>query len=88
MNLLNPLNNTNCLLKTTAFITLEYENDTVIASLDEIDAFAYADTASEAIEKFCDEIVHVYEDLKNDRDNLGPLPRKWLQFLEELRNTK
>jgi len=26
----------------------------------------------------------VYEDLLEDRENLGALPRKWLEYLEEI----
>jgi len=31
-----------------------------------------------------EEIVNLYKDLKEDRENLGPLPQKWLAFLEEI----
>lgn len=30
------------------------------------------------------EIVSVYEDLQEDKSNLGRLPGKWLAFLEEV----
>jgi hypothetical protein len=64
-------------------ITLEFEKGLVIAGLDDIEAFAYADTTSEAIDHLCEEIVQIYEDLKEDKENLGYLPEKWLRFLEE-----
>jgi len=32
----------------------------------------------------CEEIVNIYEDLKEDRENLGVLPKQWLAFLEEI----
>ncbi len=80
---LNTLQNLCYTLKRPVYITIEREDDTVIASLDDIEAFAYADTEYEAIGKLCEEIVSIYEDLIDDRANLGPLPTKWLTFLEE-----
>jgi hypothetical protein len=66
-----------------SYFSIEIEKDTVIASLDDIEAFAYADTEFEAVNCLCGEIVDIYEDLKNDKENLGILPRKWIAFLEE-----
>jgi len=56
----------------------------MIASFDDIEAFSYADTASEAIDLLCGEIIQVFEDLLKDKENLGTLPRKWLEYLEEI----
>ena len=56
----------------------------MIASFDDIEAFAYADTVSEAIDLLCVEIIQVFEDLLEDKENLGNLPRKWLEYLEEI----
>ena len=53
-----------------------------VASFDDIEAFAYADTEYEAINRLSEETINLYEDLKEDRENLGPLPLKWLAFLE------
>jgi len=66
------------------YITVETEADTVIASLDDIEAFASADTEFEAVNNLCEEIVELYEDLRKDRENLGALPQKWLAFLDEV----
>jgi hypothetical protein len=81
---LNSLKNLKYSLKRPIYITIEIDKDKVIASLDDIEAFAYADTEFEAINNLCDEIVNVYEDLNADRKNLGALPQKWLQYLEEV----
>ncbi|MEA2087379.1 MAG: hypothetical protein U9O91_04710 [Candidatus Caldatribacteriota bacterium] len=81
---LNTLKNDHYILKNPLYITLEIEDGVVIASLDDIEAFAYADTEYEAINKLSEEIVNLYKDLKDDRENLGPLPQKWLAFLEEV----
>jgi len=56
----------------------------VIANFEDIEAFSYADTASEATDLLCGEIIQVFEDLVEDRENLGTLPRKWLAYLEEI----
>jgi hypothetical protein len=40
-------------LKAPVHITLEFEDEKVIASFDDIEAFSYADTASEAIDLLC-----------------------------------
>ncbi len=71
-------------MKDPLHITLEFEEDKVIASFDDIEAFSYADTASEAIDQLCGEIIQVFEDLLEDQENLGLLPGKWLQYLEEI----
>jgi len=63
--------------------TIETDGDNVVASLDDIEAFAYADTEFEAIDGLCEEIVALYEDLRKNRKNLGALPQKWLAYLDE-----
>jgi len=80
---LNSLKHPNYILKKPIYITIERDKNMVIASLDEIEAFAYADTEFEAINLLCEEIVILYEDLRNDRKNLGKFPAKWLAYLEE-----
>ncbi len=81
---LNSLKHPKYRLKTPIHIFIEFEKAAVIASLDDIEAFACADTEFEAINQLCNEIVLLYEDLKADKENLGGLPRKWLAYLEEI----
>ena len=81
---LNTLKNDHYILEKPIYITIEIENGLVVASLDDIEAFGYADTEYEAINQLNEEIVNLYNDLKDDRENLGPLPKKWLTFLEEI----
>ena len=81
---LNTLRHPRYYLKTPVYITLEFAETEVIASLDDIEAFGVADTEYEAIEQLCEEIIQVYEDLVTDRDNLGVLPQKWLRYLEDI----
>jgi len=81
---LNSLKKSGYSLKTPIYITIERDEDIIIASLDDIEAFAYADTEFEAINGLCEEIVALYEDLRENRDNLGILPKKWLTYLDEV----
>jgi hypothetical protein len=81
---LNSLKHPKYRLKAPVHINLEYVEDQVVASFDDIEAFAYAETESEAINQLSDEIVSIYEDLQKDEVNLGPLPSKWWQYLKEI----
>ena len=85
---INTLKSAKYFLKKPIYIILENEKDFVIASLDDIEAFAYADNEFEAINLLCEEIIHLYEDLVKDRKNLGILPQKWLHYLEEVLDKK
>ena len=85
---LNSLKHPEYYLKSPIYITLEFFEKEVVASLDDIEAFSHADTEFEAIDQLCEEIVQIYEDITADRENLGPLPRKWLQYLEGLSGCK
>lgn len=81
---INFLHHSKYYLKTPLYITIEFTDNQVIASFDDIEAFAVAETEYEAIDLLCQEIIQVYEDLISDRDNLGVLPQKWLQHLENI----
>jgi hypothetical protein len=81
---LNSLKHPRYHLKIPLHIALEVTEGTVIASFDDIEAFSHAQTESEAIDLLCEEIVHLFEDLSADVDNLGPLPRRWLEYLREI----
>ena len=54
---INSLKKSGDTLNQPIHISIETDEDTVIASLDDIEAFAYADTEFEAINGLCDEIV-------------------------------
>ena len=81
---LNSLKKSGYSLNGPIYITIETDEDTVIASLDDIEAFAYADTEFEAVNGLCEEIVVLYEDLRKNRENLGILPKKWLGYLDSV----
>jgi len=78
---INSLRNRQYTLKSPIYITIEHENEQVIASFDDIEAFAYSDNEFEAVDMLCEEIVILYRDLVENQENLGPLPRKWLSTL-------
>jgi hypothetical protein len=80
---LNSLRHPSYFLRSPMYVALEVTDDQVTASLDDIEAFACADTEFEATSQLCEEIVELYEDLMEDPENLGPLPRKWLAYLKE-----
>ena len=79
---MNTLKHPKYYLKSPVYVTLEYDADTVTAGFNDIEAFSYGDTESEAIELLCEEIVMIYEDLLAENDMLGPLPREWLAYLK------
>lgn len=81
---INSLKHPKYLLKVPVYINLEYIEEQVIASFDDIEAFAYAETEFEAINQLIEEIVNIYEDLQKDQGNLGPLPDQWWQYLKEI----
>ena len=81
---LNSLKDPKYRLKAPIHVTLEFDEDKVIANFDDIEAFSYADTASEAIDLLCGEIIQVFEELVEDRENLGTLPQRWLAYVEEI----
>lgn len=77
---LNSLKHPDYILKTPVYITIEQDKNMVIASLDDIEAFAYVDTEFEAINLLCEEIIILYEDLRSGRKLLGKLPAEWLVY--------
>jgi hypothetical protein len=81
---LNSLKHPRYHLRVPIYVTLEIADDTVIASFDDVEAFSHAENESEAIDLLCREIIQLFEDLSADPTNLGPLPRKWLDYLTEI----
>ena len=79
---LNSLMHSRYNLAQPLYIVVEYGDDEVVASLNEIEAFASAPTEYEALELLCEEIVMLYEDLSAEPENLGKLPTRWLNYLE------
>ncbi len=65
-------------------VTVEYEEDTVIASFYDLDLYGLGDEVSEAIDDLCATLVEYYEMLLEDGECLGPLPHKHWQYLQTL----
>ena len=81
---INSLKKSGYTLNQPIYISIETDEDSVIASLDDVEAFAYAETEFEAVNGLCDEIVTLYEYLRASRNNLGLLPEKWLGYLDSV----
>ncbi len=79
---LNSLMHSRYSLVQPLHIVVEYGDNEVVASLNEIEAFVSAPTEYEAMELLCEEIVMLYEDLSAEPEKLGKLPAKWLDYLE------
>src|SRR3989337_4130527 len=73
---LNSLKNQVYTLNAPIYITIEMDEDVIIASLDDIEAFAYADTEFEAINGLCEEIIYVYLYFKKNKKKICPLTSK------------
>ncbi len=54
------------------FVTVEEQDDIVVASNVDLDTFGYGDTEAEALDDLRAVIVETYFDLKLDQANLGP----------------
>jgi len=80
----NTLKHAHYKLRQPVYITIEIEENSTIASLDDIEAFAYSDTEFEAVNQLCEEIIQLYDDLRNSDEKLGILPQKWLMYLNEI----
>ncbi|MBF0551102.1 MAG: hypothetical protein HQK60_11270, partial [Deltaproteobacteria bacterium] len=66
---LNSLKHPKYYLRGPVYVALEFVENQVMASLDELEAFSYADTEVEALDQLREEIVSLYEDLQSDREN-------------------
>nr|BAL54674.1 hypothetical protein HGMM_F17E10C04 [uncultured Acetothermia bacterium]BAL58340.1 hypothetical conserved protein [Candidatus Acetothermum autotrophicum] len=63
-------------------ITIEEFDDEVVATWPEVEVYASAETESEAIAKLKQEIVQLFEELRETPDKeLGKLPRSWKRIL-------
>ncbi len=54
------------------FVTVEEQDDVVVASNVDLDVFGYGDTEAEAVDDLRAIIVETYLDLQLDQANLGP----------------
>lgn len=54
------------------FVTVEEQDDIVVASNVDLDTFGYGDTEAEALDDLRAVIVETCFDLKSDQANLGP----------------
>jgi hypothetical protein len=75
------LRHPNYTLRRSIPVSLESEENKIIANCYDIDMYGSGDNEEEAIDDLCEVIVEYYESLKADKENLGPLPEKHWDYL-------
>ncbi|MDI6793512.1 MAG: hypothetical protein QME81_11715 [bacterium] len=81
---ISSLGNARLILKQPLLIQVMQDEGGYIAHYHDVEAVGFGDNVSEALNNLKENIVELYFDLKEDADNLGPLPQKWLIILKEL----
>jgi hypothetical protein len=65
-------------------VLIETDEDVIIATHYDIDMYGTGDDVQEAISDLCAGIIEYYESLKDDEDNLGPLPAQEYAYLNQI----
>jgi hypothetical protein len=63
-------------------VSIEYEDDTVIASFYDVDVYGTGDDIQEAITDLCSQIVEVYELYSQNLSRLAPVPAREWKYLQ------
>ncbi|HAS04714.1 MAG TPA: hypothetical protein DCR71_02990 [Dehalococcoidia bacterium] len=63
-------------------VNIEESSDEYIASIPDLSLYAQGDNETEAIITLKDEIIALYSDLLQDKNNLGKIPQSWKNSLE------
>ena len=84
---IDSLNSDRYLLKKRISVTIEYFENTYIATNYDLDIYGYGDSEIEALDELKTLIVEYFEDLKDEKD-LAPLPQKMMTFYREIIRTK
>ena len=71
-------------LKREIPILLEVYNDEVIATFVDAEVTGFGETEAEALDHIKENIVSLYNELIEDENNLGPLPKRWLLVLRDI----
>lgn len=66
------------------YITIEQEEDLVVASNADLDAYGYGETEAGALQDLREVIVETYFDLKKDSNRLGPHLQSVWNFLDRI----
>jgi len=65
-------------------VTIEYDEDTVIASFYDVEEYGVGEDLEEALSDFCAGLVEYYESLEENVHCLGPLPARHWKYLKTL----
>jgi len=65
-------------------VSIEYENDVVIASFYDVDMYGVGNEIQEAITDLCSQIVEVYELYSQNEHRLGPVPEREWKYLQTI----
>jgi hypothetical protein len=71
-------------LNTPIPVTIEYDEDTVIASFYDIEEYGIGEDLEEALSDLCAGLVEYYESLEENVHCLGPLPARHWKYLKTL----
>lgn len=65
-------------------VSIEYENNVVIASFYDVDVYGTGDDIQEAITDLCSQIIEVYELYSQNVNRLGPVPAREWKYLQTI----
>ena len=65
-------------------VSIEYEEDAVIASFYDVDVYGIGNEIQEAITDLCSQIVEVYELYLQNEHRLGSVPRREWKYLQTI----
>jgi len=82
--LIQNLRNPSYILKQPLSVTLESEGTEISATCYDVNMYGCGDSEEEAIDDFCCVLVEYYESLREDREKLGAIPKKYWLFLSSI----
>ncbi|MDI6787948.1 MAG: hypothetical protein QME51_06215 [Planctomycetota bacterium] len=65
-------------------VTISEEDNLYVVTSYDLNLFGYGETEDEAIQDLCETIVEYYEDIENNKENLGKIPIRDKHFLEQI----
>lgn len=83
-NFIGDLRSDEYRLNTQIPVTIEYDEDTVIASFYDVEEYGIGEDLEEALSDLCAGLVEYYESLEENVHCLGPLPTRHWKYLKTL----
>ena len=65
-------------------VSIEYEDNVIIASFYDVDVYGTGDDVQEAITDLCFQIVEIYELYSQNVSRLGPVPAREWKYLQTI----